>query len=524
MLSCPECGTTCIAQTQGSYRCSQCGYQAGEDAFRGSSYKTFEVSGPEIPNKVMQSLWIGKMTAMEQLCIRSFQANGHEFHLYTYDNLEGVPPGTVIKDGNEILPKEQIRRFRNIAQFSNFFYYTLLLKKGGWWTDMDNVCLKHFDFSSDYVFYQDADESTISFAVAKAPAETPIMRYCYDFVSSLTQEQVSKLSYQEIGPNLTARVVPQFKLTKFVQPGIVFDPIHWSRTSKLVDPSAVWDLSKSYSLHLFHGAWNNGPEAHAHSSSPSTEKEYPEGCLYEQLKRRYLTYSPYVSIVLTTFNRPTQLNITLQSISKQNFPNLEIIVVDDGADEKTEGICRSYGAEYIKINRPLTDVVRTPALPNNIGIRHARGDVIILQNAECKHVDPSTIEKLVSSVTDTNVVFAKVYALNPEGQITDLYCGKSNPRPFFFCGAIKKFWLEKIRGFDEEYTDSGYDDDDLGARLQKEGVAFNFTDIEVHHQWHPSGGRIDIGRMQQMYISKCAAMGAGTLGTARNLGREWGAL
>ena len=231
-----------------------------------------------------------------------------------------------------------------------------------------------------------------------------------------------------------------------------------------------------------------------------------------------------ISIVVPTFNRPNQLNNTLASIVRQSYKDLEIIVVDDGTDEETQNVCQSYNVKYIKLIRPLSDLVRTPARPYNVGIRNAKGDVIILQNAECKHIDLNTIEKLVSMLTDTNVVFAKVFALNTAGQVINLYCGKDNPRPFFFCGAIKKMWLEKLRGFDEEYTHSGYDDDDMGARLAKEGLTFHFSEIEVHHQWHEQAGRIDFEPFQQMYSSKCALMAAGTLGTARNLDREWGSL
>jgi hypothetical protein len=243
---------------------------------------------PHDSNKVIQSLWIGPLSTMERLCIRSYQANGHEFHLYTYGDLDGVPAGTIIEDGNEILPEAQIKRFKHVAQFSNFFYYALLMKKGGWFVDMDNVCLKHYDFADDYVFYRDIEESTISFAVVKAPVNSPVACYCYDVVDQLTQAQLDTMCYQTIGPVLTREAVPKFGLERYVPRGYVFDPICWNRTAQLVNPAAKWDLSRSYSLHLFHGAWNNGVESYAHSMSPQTDVKYPDGCLYEQLKRRYL--------------------------------------------------------------------------------------------------------------------------------------------------------------------------------------------------------------------------------------------
>ena len=84
------------------------------------------------------------------------------------------------------------------------------------------------------------------------------------------------------------------------------------------------------------------------------------------------------------------------------------------------------------MNRPQSTTFRNPSLPNNVGIRRSKGDIVILQNAECKHVDPNTIEKLSNAVTDTNVVFAKVMALKPDGSPEVLYCGTENPRAFFF--------------------------------------------------------------------------------------------
>ncbi len=122
-----------------------------------------------------------------------------------------------------------------------------------------------------------------------------------------------------------------------------------------------------------------------------------------------------VSIVMTTFNRPNQLRNTLASIRQQAYKDIEIIVVDDGTDEETPVICPSFNVRYFKLNRPPSAAFRNPARPNNVGVRRAEGDIVILQNAECKHVDPNTIEKLMNVVTDTNMVIARITALNPNG-------------------------------------------------------------------------------------------------------------
>ena len=53
---------------------------------------------------IIQSLWIGdSLSKSEQLCVKSFVDNGHEFHLYIYGDVKNIPEGVIVKDGNEIV-------------------------------------------------------------------------------------------------------------------------------------------------------------------------------------------------------------------------------------------------------------------------------------------------------------------------------------------------------------------------------------------------------------------------------------
>jgi GT2 family glycosyltransferase len=242
-----------------------------------------------------------------------------------------------------------------------------------------------------------------------------------------------------------------------------------------------------------------------------------------------------ISIAISTYNRPVQLAATLESIQRQNYKDLEIVVVDDGTDLETERICR--GVRYFKLNRPQSSSYRDVGYVNNVAIRQTKGEIVILQNAECKHVGLDTIQKLVSCVNDTNVVFSTVFPLDQNGNKYGAcdcpacdgkepayftYTSNDRPRPYFFCGAMKRAWFEKLRGFDEDYPGGGYDDDDFAARLAKDGLKFEWSEAEVHHQWHPPAGRIDIEPARLMYERKCAEMEAGLIGTVRNLERDWG--
>lgn len=479
-------------------------------------------------NNIIQSFWSGTLTKMEKMCIRSFMAHGHEFHLYAYGHLDGVPEGCVVKDANEIIPETKIRQLPCVQQWADFFRVAMLLKVGGWWTDMDSICLKPYDFPEKYVWAGcGSDATVIQISAIKVPANAPIMRAWYDYIDSKTPEQLSRLSFQAVGPELLAKLIPKFGLQRFIQSWHMFDPVHFDKAGRLVDPTAVWDLTKSYSVHLFHGAWHGQHEAGArpdYQPLTGTNNQFPEGCLYEQLKRRYLPM-PKVSIVLTTYNRAPLLSETLKSIKAQAFKDYEIIVVDDGTDPETPALCKSYDLTYIHVGRK--GIYRNPVQPINIGLRRASGDIVILQNAECKHSNPNTIELLSGAVNENNVVFALVMDLDPTGKETGIYmCGKLVQRPFFFCGAMKREIFMRLRGMDEDYADTpGYDDNDFADRLRHEGVNIVFSDVTVQHQWHERSFR-DFNYLAagKIYRAKTAAMAAGKITAIRNIGREWGAL
>ncbi len=142
-------------------------------------------------NKIVHSLWIGKeLSNLELLTIQSFQTNGHEFWLWAYDTiLTPLPPGLVVKDANEIIPKERVFAYKcanqyghgkgSYAGFSDIFRYALLYKYGGWWTDMDVTCLMPLNYEQPYVFRKHHIFATVG-NIMKSPPNSLLMKDCYE--------------------------------------------------------------------------------------------------------------------------------------------------------------------------------------------------------------------------------------------------------------------------------------------------------------------------------------------------------
>jgi len=191
---------------------------------------------------------------------------------------------------------------------------------------------------------------------------------------------------------------------------------------------------------------------------------------------------PYVSIVMSTFNKAYFLDKTLASI-RQNITDIpyEIIVVDDGSVDETACVCMEHHCMYIWIEGGR---YRGPAVPRNIGCRAARGKILIMQSDDVLHTSPDTINRL-SDIKRRHVKFATVYNVDDNKNRLQLYIGKDYQRPLFFLGSMYKddFWI--VGGNDEDFTSPGYEDDFLGEKIKRRYSIEYCNDVVGYHQSHP---------------------------------------
>ena len=90
---------------------------------------------------------------------------------------------------------------------------------------------------------------------------------------------------------------------------------------------------------------------------------------------------PLVSIIVPAYNAEPFLGETLDKLLAINYPQLEIIVVNDGSQDGTAQIAARYAAEHecvSFINQPNGGVCRA----RNKGISHARGKYILPVDAD----------------------------------------------------------------------------------------------------------------------------------------------
>lgn len=86
-----------------------------------------------------------------------------------------------------------------------------------------------------------------------------------------------------------------------------------------------------------------------------------------------------ISVVIPTYNEQEHIEATLLALLKSDYPDFEIIVVDDSTD-LTPDIIRSIDSDLIKLLRPAINEGRSGA--RNIGIKESSGEVILILNAD----------------------------------------------------------------------------------------------------------------------------------------------
>src|SRR5665213_1730343 len=82
---------------------------------------------------------------------------------------------------------------------------------------------------------------------------------------------------------------------------------------------------------------------------------------------------PTVSIGIPVYNGELYLREALDAAVAQTYPEIEIVVSDNGSSDSTEAICREYVAQDSRIKYFRHDVNRGAAWNHNFVVRASTG-------------------------------------------------------------------------------------------------------------------------------------------------------
>ena len=112
--------------------------------------------------------------------------------------------------------------------------------------------------------------------------------------------------------------------------------------------------------------------------------------------------SPYISIIIPTYNRCFALNRLLESLCLQTFKDFEVVITDDGSTDSTYSVVHSYSQHLDIIYTPITNS-GGPARPRNVSLELSSGTFISFLDSDDWWF-PHRLDSVVSNISKTTDV------------------------------------------------------------------------------------------------------------------------
>ena len=127
-------------------------------------------------------------------------------------------------------------------------------------------------------------------------------------------------------------------------------------------------------------------------------------CLYIIRKWRYERLTELISVIVPVYNTEQYLAECLESILKQTYSNIEVILVDDGSKDLSGNICDQFARNDSRI-RVFHKKNEGSAIAKNFGIQQSKGEYIILVDSD-DIVSDRMIEVLYTQIKEKSADIA----------------------------------------------------------------------------------------------------------------------
>ena len=247
-----------------------------------------------------------------------------------------------------------------------------------------------------------------------------------------------------------------------------------------------------------------------------TDRDRNPKASFEAIKKAYAEvpfptdlHWPSISVVVCSYNGSRTIRDTLEGLRRLEYPNFEVVVVNDGSKDNTESIAKEFGFRIITTeNRGLSSA-------RNTGMRAAKGEIVAYIDDDARP-DPHWLTYLAFTFLTTDHAgvggpnlpppndggVAECVANAPGGPIHVLLTDRVAEHIPGCNMAFRKSALEAIDGFDVRFRIAG-DDVDLCWRLQDRGWTLGFSPAAM--VWHHRRNAVKTYLKQQLNYGKAEA-------------------
>ena len=219
---------------------------------------------------------------------------------------------------------------------------------------------------------------------------------------------------------------------------------------------------------------------------------------------------PPISVVVCSYNGSRTIRDCFEGLLKLDYPDFEVIVVNDGSTDNTADIAQEY--PFRLINTPNMGL----SSARNAGLAAATGEIVAYTDDDA-HPDPHWLQYLAATFLKTNHAgiggpniapiddgeIAECVANAPGGPIHVLL-NDTEAEHIPGCNmAFRRETLLAVGGFDAQYRAAG-DDVDLCWRIQEKGWTLGYSPAAM--VWHHRRNSIKDYWKQQKGYGKAEAL------------------
>lgn len=108
-----------------------------------------------------------------------------------------------------------------------------------------------------------------------------------------------------------------------------------------------------------------------------------------------------VSVIVPVYNVENYVERCLNSLVQQTYPNLEIIVVNDGSSDNSLSICERYARDYANVS-VYSQINGGLSAARNTGLKYAHGAYVMFVDSD-DYVSLSCIEMMVKHMEECDI-------------------------------------------------------------------------------------------------------------------------
>ncbi len=223
---------------------------------------------------------------------------------------------------------------------------------------------------------------------------------------------------------------------------------------------------------------------------------------------------PKVSAIVPVYNGERYLRQAVESALTQNYPNVEVIVVDDGSTDESGEIANQLAKEFPQQVRTVHQANSGLVGARNTAIAHATGELLALLDSDDiwlpNHISESVA--VFEKERAVGLVHANIILINGDGDVLNAPTNRRwstnqqeawqqiflrNEHVSCATAVFRRSVIDRVGAFDSDFNRLGCEDRDMWLRISEVSNVHYIDAVHAKYRIHESNMSKSIDKMHQ---------------------------